>query len=275
HCSEIFIGHTGHHILTCRGPKRGAKNLMHVWIEGNINDIIIPLEAFHLHDMFQGVIKHDQRFDFARLPAIMELCIQAGVNLRAYPTERSNNMDYGENIQSSDHLLEDVSEALVNSNLVESSLSFPEELGALAERTMQAWETMRLGTKKLMFVYPVKVCKYCPEVHVGPSGHKARLCGIFKYESYRRHHMWKSADLDDFIPPCYVWHKREQDPVPLIDEGRGFYGHAPAVVELCVQAGAVIPHKYHCRMKINGMHQLQSYLFVTDACSSYPAILCP
>ncbi|XP_059073021.1 APO protein 4, mitochondrial isoform X3 [Cryptomeria japonica] len=253
HCSEVFVGHTGHHILTCRGPKHGARNLMHVWMEGNIDDIVVPLEAFHLYDMFQDVIKHDNRFDFDRVPAIMELCIQAGVNLPEHPTKRIShfhNMDCGRNFQSSDHLLEDVSEASVNAKLVESS-SFPEELGALAEKTLQAWETMRLGTKKLMFVYPVKVCKYCPEVHVGPSGHKARLCGIFKYESYRRHHMWKTADLDDFIPPRYVWHKHEQDPVPLLDEGRGFYGHAPAVVEMCVQAGAVIPRKYHRQMKIN------------------------
>lgn len=65
--------------------------------------------------------------------------------------------------------------------------------------------------------------------------------------------MWKHANLDDLIPPKYVWHIREQDVPPLLDKGRGHYGHAPAVVELCIQAGAAIPRKYHCMMKINGL----------------------
>lgn len=254
HCSEIFVGHIGHHIRTCQGHKRGAKNLIHDWIEGNINDIIVPVETFHLYDMFQDVIKHDERFDFDRIPAVVELCIQAGVDLPEYPTNRTSQslgMNNRPHVQSSNNISDNVNKASINTEVLEASSHLPGEICALAGRTLQAWETMRLGIKKLMFVYPVKVCKYCPEVHVGPSGHKVRMCGIFKYDSWKGLHMWKRAELDDLIPPRYVWHIREQDPTPLVDEGRGFYGHAPAIVELCVQAGAAITHKYHRGMKIN------------------------
>ncbi|KAK8668998.1 hypothetical protein V6N13_106441 [Hibiscus sabdariffa] len=53
-----------------------------------------------------------------------------------------------------------------------------EETIQLAEETLEAWEQMRRGGKKLMRMYPVRVRGYCPgpRVHVGPSGHKAQNC---------------------------------------------------------------------------------------------------
>ncbi|KAK9274551.1 hypothetical protein L1049_021800 [Liquidambar formosana] len=45
------------------------------------------------------------------------------------------------------------------------SPSNAEETALLAEETLQAWEKMRQGAKKLMKMYPVRVCGYCPEVH--------------------------------------------------------------------------------------------------------------
>uniref|UniRef100_A0A2P2P1X0 APO domain-containing protein n=1 Tax=Rhizophora mucronata TaxID=61149 RepID=A0A2P2P1X0_RHIMU len=110
-----------------------------------------------------------------------------------------------------------------------------------------------MGVQKLLLVYPAKVCKYCSEVHIGPSGHKARLCGVFKFESYRGTHFWQKADVDDLVPPKIVWRRRPQDPAILLDEGREFYGHAPAIVDLCAKAGGIVPKKYHCMMKHNGL----------------------
>eukprot|EP01018_Ginkgo_biloba_P017668 Gb_29759 [translate_table: standard] len=271
HCSEVHVGHIGHRIRTCRGHNRGVKNLVHEWIEGGINDILVPVESFHLHDMFQNVIEHGERFDFDRIPSVVELCIQAGVNLNEYLSNRTNNSINlnGLIFDLSDHKSDTVSEILMNTKdeVLRSSSVLVEEQCALAQRTLQAWEMMRLETQQLMLVYPVKVCQHCPEVHVGPFGHKVQLCGPFNYQASKGEHRWKRADMDDLIPPKNVWHVRPHDVPPLMDKWRGYYGHAPAVVELCVQAGAAIPIKYHCMMKINGLAPSSDYLFLFLFCS--------
>ncbi|XP_043700883.1 APO protein 4, mitochondrial-like [Telopea speciosissima] len=183
--------------------------------------------------MFQDVIKHDQRFDFERVPAVLELCYQAGANECLY---NSNS----------------TSETGKNDSVVAESLS-QQELTSVAKLTLEAWERLRSSVQKLLLVYPAKVCKYCSEIHIGPSGHKARLCGVFKYEGWRGTHLWQKAKVDDLVPPKVIWRRRPQDPPVLLDKGREFYGHAPAVVELCMQAGATIPVKYFCMMKIQGL----------------------
>ncbi|KAF5481423.1 hypothetical protein F2P56_002073 [Juglans regia] len=234
-CLEVYIGEKGHLIQTCHGYKRRAKNRVHEWISGGVNDILVPVETFHLQNMFQDMIKHHQRFDFDRVPAVVELCLQAG----AYPND--------ENLYSSS-TIECVPAGIEGAD----SLS-PHELMMVANRTFKAWEMLRSGVLKLLLVYPAKVCKYCSEVHVGPSGHKARLCGVFKYESWRGGHFWKKAEVDDLVPPKIVWRRRPQDPPVLLDAHRDFYGHAPAVVDLCAQAGVIVPTKYNCAMKVQGL----------------------
>lgn len=186
--------------------------------------------------MFQSIIKHDQRFDFDRVPAVVELCYQAGADV-------------------SDEVLHDHI-PVSNSGEDDDGMTFSgssEELSLVAQRTLDAWERLGFGVQELLLVYPAKVCEHCSEVHVGPSGHKARLCGVFKFESWRGSHMWKKAEVDDLVPPKLVWHRRPHDPPVLVDSGRGFYGRAPAVVELCIQAGARVPSKYFCIMKVHGL----------------------
>ncbi|KAH7653041.1 APO domain-containing protein [Dioscorea alata] len=234
YCPEVHIGDTGHQIKTCHGFKRIIKNQVHQWINGSLNDILVPVESFHLRSMFQEVIKHEQRFDYDRVPAVLELCYQAGVEI---PEEYLSN-------------------SRLDSTKGDEAIATPlssEELHSMAQRTLDAWESLRLGVQKLLLVYPAKVCEHCSEVHVGPSGHKARLCGIFKYESWRAAHKWKRAEVDDLVPPKFVWHRRPHDPQVLLDSGRGYYGHAPAVVELCSKAGARVPKKYFCMMKVYGL----------------------
>ncbi|KAJ4950247.1 hypothetical protein NE237_027079 [Protea cynaroides] len=233
-CPELFIGENGHLIQTCHGFRRRAKNQDHTWIDGTLNDILVPVESFHLQSsMFQDVIKHDQRLDFERLPAVLELCYQAGANV------------YDECLHSSSLRADNG----INDSVVAKSLSW-HELTSVAKCTLEAWERMRSGVEKLLLVYPAKSCKYCSEVHIGPSGHKARFCGVFKYEGWRSTHLWKKAKVDDLVPPKVIWRRRPQDPPVLLDKGRDFYGRAPAVIELCMQAGATIPVKYFCMMKI-------------------------
>ncbi|KAL4361046.1 hypothetical protein GQ457_04G023590 [Hibiscus cannabinus] len=154
-CPEVYIGEKGH---------------------GGLNDILVPVEAFHLHHMFQGIIKHQQIFGFERVPAIVELCMQAGADVTdeilrsgSFTTEES----YG-GINGIESLSDD-------------------DTRVVASGTLKAWETLRSGVKKLLLVYPAKVCKYCSEVHVGPSDHRACLCGIFRYESWRSSHYWIKA----------------------------------------------------------------------------------
>lgn len=205
--------------------------MVHDWLKGSINDIIVPRESFHLHKMFQNEIKHHERFDYQRIPAVVELCLQAGVD-------------------SNDQCATLLDNHAHNAIIPESS---DDELRSVGTKTLRAWETLRTGVHKLLSVYPARVCKHCGEVHVGPSGHKARTCGAFKFEKWKGNHFWKKAGIDDLVPPKIVWYRRSQDPAVLIEEGRNYYGHAPAVVDLCSKAGALVPKEYFCLMKLVGM----------------------
>lgn len=236
-CLEVYIGETGHLIMTCSGYKDRKKNKFHQWTNARLNDILVPVETFHLKDMFQDVIKHHQRFDFERIPAVVELCWQAGVHPHDLDLQLPNCL----------------SDSAVDAAFNEADIIPANELRTIANRTIRAWETLREGVEKLLLVYPAKVCKYCSEVYVGLSGHKALLCGVFKYQNWRGGHFWESASVDDLVPPKIVWSRRPQDPPALLDEGRDFYGHAPAVVDLCGKAGALLPPRYFCMMKAQGL----------------------
>lgn len=237
YCPEVHVGETGHLIRSCYGHRRLNKNQVHQWIRASVNDVLVPVETFHLENMVQDVIKHQQRFDFDRVPAVVELCCQAG----AIP----HDLD----LQSLNYTLD----STVDVDLRGPDSLSTDDLRTIGNRTLRAWETLRHGVEKLLLVYHAKVCKYCSEVHVGPSGHKARLCGVFKYQNWRGSHFWEKAGIDDLVPPKIVWSRRPQDPPALLHEDRNYYGHAPAVVDLCVKAGAVPPPKYYCMMKIQGL----------------------
>ncbi|XP_020276816.1 APO protein 4, mitochondrial-like [Asparagus officinalis] len=221
YCPEVYIGSRGHQIKSCHGFKRIKKDQEHRWIDATVNDILSPVEAFHLQTMFQPMISHDQRFDFDRIPAVLELCFQAGAKV-------SDGTSYNLTLDA-------------------------KELYQIGQETLDAWEKLRDGVQKLLFVYPAKVCEHCSEVHIGPSGNKVRACGVFRYEGWRGAHRWRKAGVDDLVPLKLVWHQRPHDPEVLGDAGRGYYGHSPAVVELCMQAGARVPKKYFCMMKLLGL----------------------
>lgn len=241
YCPEVYIGDKGHHIKSCYGFKRIKKNEEHKWINATVMDILSPVEAFHLRTMFQPTIRHEQRFDFDRIPAVVELCSQAGAEVSEEILY--NHKQILNSVIDRDQTVDD------NGRLD----GFEGRLAQVGQLTLDAWERLRLGVKKLLLVYPAKVCEHCSEVHIGPSGHKARVCGIFRYEGWRGGHKWKKAEVDDLVPPKIVWHRRPQDPDVLVDTGRGFYGHAPAVVELCMQAGARVPKNYFTMMKLHGL----------------------
>lgn len=115
----------------------------------------------------------------------------------------------------------------------------------VAELGMKAWEKMRSGALKLMQKYAVQTCGYCPEVQVGPKGHRARICQAYKHQMRDGQHAWQEATIDALVPPVYVWHVLDQHiGGPLTNELRMYYGKLPAVVELFAQAGARVGQEY-------------------------------
>ncbi|XP_039018322.1 APO protein 2, chloroplastic-like isoform X2 [Hibiscus syriacus] len=261
-CNEIHVGSVGHPFKSCRGHRASIRNGLHQWTYATVDDVVLPVDAYHLYDRLGKRIRHDERFSIPRIPAVVELSIQAGVDVPEYPTKRRRKpiiwIGKSEFVDADESELPDpVPEVPLKPLLTE--IPDPEvvapcdedEIIRLAVETLEAWEQMRRGAKKLMRMYPVRVCGYCPEVHVGPSGHKAQNCGAHKHQQRNGQHGWQAAVLDDLIPPRYVWHLPEAKGPPLRRELRSFYGQAPAVVEICVQAGAAVPDQYKPTMRLD------------------------
>lgn len=261
-CNEIHVGPVGHAFRSCRGPGASNRRGLHDWVGAAVEDILVPVDAYHLYDRLRKRISHEERFSIPRIPAVVELCIQAGVYIPEYPAKRRRKaiIRVGKNefIDADESDLPDPEpespRVPILTEIHESEILTPsssEEIILLAEETLQAWERMRQGANKLMKMYQVRVCGYCPEVHVGPSGHKAQDCGAHKHQQRNGQHGWQRALIDDLIPPRYVWHVPDVNGPPLKTELRSFYGQAPAVVEICAQAGAAIPEQYKPTMRLD------------------------
>ncbi|KMT09810.1 hypothetical protein BVRB_6g127860 isoform B [Beta vulgaris subsp. vulgaris] len=262
-CSEVLVAEAGHQLKNCLGSSSNKRQGSHLWVKGSINDVLIPMESYHLFDPFGRRIKHETRFNYDRIPAIVELCIQAGVDIPGYPSRRRINpiRMIGKKIIDRGGFLEDPtpeprdSSALLNYDTQGALLRFPppapSDLPRIAQETMNAYETVAVGVRKLMSKYSVKACGYCPEVHVGPWGHDAKLCGEFKHQWRDGKHGWQDATVDEVFPPNYVLHVRDPRGPPLTTELKRFYGKAPAVVEVCWQAGAEVPKKYKPMMRLD------------------------
>ncbi|KAJ7522414.1 hypothetical protein O6H91_18G009400 [Diphasiastrum complanatum] len=314
-CPEIHVGPIGHHIKTCNGPNNGARNGRHEWMNAKVEKVVVPVKSYHLKDRLARPVDHDKRLYYKRIPSIVELCIQAGVDMPEYPTLRKSrpigaiqadvqegrdtlkqanesidlviNKGWSEmtnvhckykddtsagkslhistlkepsNFPGSECIAPDMGlqQVMESSNDSANDERVTEFLDVLesdtqitAEKTLEAWTIMRIGVRKLMDKYPVKVCGYCTEVHVGPVGHKVRLCKAYKNQMRGGHHGWQQAALHDIIPHQYVWHVPDVNGPPLAHELRKYYGQVPAVVELCVQAGASIPHAWRPFMRLD------------------------
>lgn len=261
HCTEIHVGPVGHPFRSCRGPNASSRKGHHEWADAVVEDVVFPLETFHLYDRLRRRITHEERFSIPRIPAVVELCIQAGVDLPEYPTKRRRKpiirIGKSEFIDADESELPDpdpeAPKPVLLIELPDTEIIPPsskEEIVQLAEETIEAWETMRGGAKRLMKLYTVRVCGYCPEVHVGPGGHKAQNCGAHKHQQRNGQHGWQAALIDDLIPPRYVWHVPDANE-PLQRELKSFYGQAPCVVEICFQAGAAVPEQYKPTMRLD------------------------
>lgn len=262
-CGEVHVGSIPHQIRTC-DTSGSKKNKEHTWERGGVEHVLPVTKSYHLYDRLGRAVSHDERLQVDRVPAIVELCIQAGVDLHEYPTRRREFPVYrvaGRLIDFEKRFPKDESSVkhinafrfwAPSKNLFangECSDLPPDDIKGLAVRGMVAWWKMRSGVERLMQKFPVQTCGYCPEVQVGPKGHRVRQCQAFKHQMRDGQHGWQEATVDDIVPPVYVWHVRHGSDGLLVHALRGYYGKLPGVVELFAQAGAQVRGSYRGIMR--------------------------
>ncbi|KAL1203833.1 APO protein 3 [Cardamine amara subsp. amara] len=255
-CSEVHIGKEGHEIRTCTGPGSGSRSATHVWKRGRASDVILFPKCFHLYDRAgKPRVIHDERFTVPKISAVLELCIQAGVDLEKFPSKRRSKPVY-----SIEGRIVDFEEGNSETAVVSTTTLLQEDgcnaekksLKELSIETMESWFEMVSGVGKLMERYKVWTCGYCPEIQVGPKGHKVRMCKATKHQMRDGMHAWQEATVDDVVGPNYVWHVRDPNDGSVLDNSlKRFYGKAPAVVEMCVQGGAPVPDQYKSMMRLD------------------------
>ncbi|KAK9103623.1 hypothetical protein Sjap_020877 [Stephania japonica] len=263
-CGEVHVGNVPNEIKTCNAAS-SPFTVEHNWERGRLEDVLPVVETFHLYDRVGRAVSHEERLLVDRIPAILELCVQAGVDLREYPTRRrafpvynvsGRIIDYEKRFPKDEFSGKDIDEfgfwekrERRNRNTQSSNL-LSNDLQECATRGMSAWEEMRSGAMKLMQKYAVQTCGYCPEVQVGPKGHRLRQCQSYKHQMRDGQHAWQEATVDDMMPPVYVWHvPKSYENTPLSDKFKRYYGKLPAAVELFAQAGAKVSEQYSSLMR--------------------------
>lgn len=263
-CEEVHVGAFPHRIRTCN-VSGSLPTKEHSWGRGGIEHVLPLVESFHLYDRLGRAVSHEEQLHVDRIPAVVELCVQAGVDIPEYPTKRRVIPVYniaGKMIDFERKFPRDFSsgkdiqtfgfwEKKKNPNdSGPQSFSSNGDIQDIAVRGMKAWEKMRAGAVRLMRKYAVQTCGFCPEVQVGRKGHRARICRAYKHQMRDGQHAWQEATVDDLVPPVYVWHVLDpRDGSLLVDELRMYYGKLPAAVELFAQAGASVGEDYRGLMR--------------------------
>ncbi|KAF7813452.1 APO protein 3, mitochondrial-like [Senna tora] len=266
-CGEAHVGHPPHKIKSC--DVRGSlSSKEHSWVRGDIEHVLPIVESFHLYDRVGRAVSHNEMLEVDRIPAIVELCVQAGVEIPEYPTRRRvfpvycvagriidfekrfpKDYSLGKDIDASGFWYKKRVDEVINPMEVHSN-DIQGLYAAIAVQGMKAWEKMCTGASKLMEKYDVQTCGYCPEVQVGPKGHRVRNCQAYKHQMRDGQHAWQEATIHDLVPPVYVYHIRDQQSnQPLVNSLKRYYGMLPAVVELFAQAGASVGKKYASLMR--------------------------
>ncbi|CAK7336831.1 unnamed protein product [Dovyalis caffra] len=282
-CHELHIGHAGHEIQTCTAPGSGMRSSTHVWRKGRVHDVVFFPKSYHLYDRVgKPRVGHDESRRVPRIPAIVELCIQAGVDLEKHPTKRRTKPVYSiegrivdfEQVAENDEIRSSLHHENIDppvgsdfgikfdearkfileketADQLEETHEEATDLREISVGTLESWFEMISGAKTIMEKYGVLTCGYCPEVQVGPKGHKVRMCKATKHQFRDGQHAWQEATIEDLVFPNYVWHVRDLNGPPLDNKLKRYYGKAPAVVELCVQAGAPVPDQYRSMMRLD------------------------
>ncbi|KAK7280185.1 hypothetical protein RJT34_25247 [Clitoria ternatea] len=70
--------------------------------------------------------------------------------------------------------------------------------------------------------YAVQTCGYCPEIQVGPKGHRVRNCQAYKHQMRDGQHAWQEATINDLagapVETHYASMIREDVVIPEMDE---------------------------------------------------------
>ncbi|KAG6502233.1 hypothetical protein ZIOFF_042122 [Zingiber officinale] len=86
-CGEVHVGGAPHLIRTC-DVAGSMPSKEHSWVRGGTEHVLPSVESFHLYDRLGRAVSHEERLMVDRIPAVVELCIQAGVDVPEYPTKR-------------------------------------------------------------------------------------------------------------------------------------------------------------------------------------------
>ncbi|CAN4127506.1 unnamed protein product [Withania somnifera] len=227
-CSQIHVAQKGHEIQDCLFSTNSCPRNFHSW-------------SYHMYDPFGTCIKHETRFNYDRIPAVVELCIQAGVDLPGYPSRRRSRpiRMMGKKVNDIGGLIEeprpsvDTSSAIMDLDTHRSFERFAPplelEVPRIAQDTIDAYELVKQRVTRLMKKYTVKVWGYYSEVHVGPLG-VTRLSFVANLNTSGGIG-WQHATVDEVFPPNNVWHIQDPKGPPLRSALKRFYGKAPAVVE--------------------------------------------
>lgn len=86
-CNEAYVGEFPHQIRSC-DVAGSLPTKEHCWIPGGIEHILPVIDSFHLYDRLDRAVSHEEILQVDRIPAIVELCVQAGMDLTEYPTKR-------------------------------------------------------------------------------------------------------------------------------------------------------------------------------------------
>lgn len=66
--------------------KSGSRNALHVWTRGFVVHFVAPIDCFrpfHLYDRVGNpLLTHNDRLKIPKIPAMLELCIQEGFDLK-------------------------------------------------------------------------------------------------------------------------------------------------------------------------------------------------
>lgn len=85
-CPEAHIGHQDYEPRTCKDLKSGSRNDLHVWTRGFVVHFVAPVDCFrrfHLYDRVGNpLLTHNDRLKIPKIPAMLELCIQEGFDLK-------------------------------------------------------------------------------------------------------------------------------------------------------------------------------------------------
>ncbi|KAH0452677.1 hypothetical protein IEQ34_019976 [Dendrobium chrysotoxum] len=233
-CPELHVGWHGHEIRSCEGPGSGSRNSYHVWRRGGVKDIVGFAYCYHLFDRVgKPRVGHKERLDVPKLPAILELCIQAGLNLDDYPTKRRIAPVYSIDGRIVDFETHKEDDSITDHLLVPVSF-----IDSISEEE----ENMNLNELAM------KTLRSCSGWTKGTQGEDVQSC---KASVSRWTACMAGSHYDDLIKPNFVWHVKNPKGPPLANVLKRYYGKAPAVVELCVQAGAPIPKECSSMMRLD------------------------